>query len=161
MAFTSRIRTLPGAGTIVALILVLAFGNPSYRDWAARSQNADNVGGFLLKLLAWPAWSVSSSQSLRDVLSRDITAILLVVFTAILLSVMLVGSGSSVRGNIGGIFAGWAAFLFAAAFAALIGAFVGSHATVLGAFTAAGFGAMYGLFVGWIIGLVSLSFRGG
>ena len=40
-----RFRTVTGAGTIVALILVLAFGNTAYRDWVNNNTSANNAGG--------------------------------------------------------------------------------------------------------------------
>ena len=49
-----RFRTVSGAGTIVALILVLAFGNTAYRDWVNNSTSANNAGGFFLRQLTWP-----------------------------------------------------------------------------------------------------------
>jgi hypothetical protein len=154
-----RFRTVAGAGTIVALILVLAFGNSAYRDWANSSTSANNAGGFFLRQLTWPTWSFSSDEPLRNLLAADLKALLLVVFTAVLLSLLAVAPGSGFRGTVGAVVAGWGAFIFAAALAGLLAAFLTEHTSLLGAFTWAAGGAVYGLFVGWVVGLATLAFR--
>src|SRR6266511_2006776 len=130
-----RFRTVTGAGTIVALILVLAFGNSAYRDWVNKSTSANDAGGFFLRQLTWPAWSFSSNEPLRNLLAADLKALLLIVFTALFLSLLAVSPGWGLRGTLGAIVTGWAAFSWA------------------------GGGAVYGLFVGWIVGLATLAFR--
>ena len=154
-----RFRTVTGAGTIVALVLVLAFGNSAYRDWVNNNTGADNAGGFFLRQLTWPQWSFSSSAALRDLLAADLKALLLVVFTAVFLSLLAVAPGWGLRGVLGAIVAGWGGFVFAAALAGLVAAFLAVHASLLTAFSWAGGGAVYGLFVGWIVGLTTLAFR--
>ena len=156
MAVTTagRVRTVPGVAAVAALILVLAFGNPSYVDWANRHASPDTAWGFFLRILAWPSWSFSSTESVQNLLANDLRAILLIVFTAVFMA-MLVGS----RGSISQIFAGWAAYIFAGALAGLIAAFFLSHPSLLTAFQSAAPGAAYGLFVGWIVGLTTLAFR--
>jgi hypothetical protein len=54
---------------------------------------------------------------------------------------------------------GWAAYIFAAAAAGLLAAFLIATASLLGAFSWASGGAVYGLFVGWLVGLATLAFR--
>jgi len=154
-----RFRTVSAAGTIVALLLVLAFGNPVYRDWVVDHTDAGDPGGFFLRQLAWPAWSFDFDQSLRTVLATDLKPILLVVFTAVFLGLLAVAPGWGVRGVVSAIVTGWAAFLFAAALAGLLAAFVAADASLMKAFSEAGSGAIYGLFVGWIVGLATLAFR--
>jgi hypothetical protein len=56
-------------------------------------------------------------------------------------------------------FAGWGAFIFAGAFAALLTTLIRTNPSLLGAFRSAGEGATYGLFVGWVIGLATLGGR--
>ena len=154
-----RFRTVTGAGTIVALILVLAFGNTAYRDWVNNNTSANNAGGFFLRQLTWPQWSFSSNASLRDLLAADLKALLLVVFTAVFLGLLAVAPGWGFRGVLGAIVAGWGGFIFAAALAGLLAAFLTVHASLLTGFTWAAGGAAYGLFVGWIVGLTTLAFR--
>jgi hypothetical protein len=155
-----RFRTVTGAGTVVALLLVLAFGNPAYRSWAEKHVSDKDAGGFFLRQLAWPGWSFNSNESLRTLLANDLKAVLLVVFTAVFLSLLAVAPGWGFRGVLGAVVAGWGAFIFAAALAGLVSAFVAANASLLGAFGSAGGGAIYGLFVGWIVGLTTLAFRG-
>jgi hypothetical protein len=155
-----RFRTVTGAGTVVALLLVLVFGNSAYRDWANGHTSADDAGGLFLRRLAWPAWSFDSNESLRNVFATDLKALLLVAFTAIFLSLLSVTPGFGVRGIAGAVLGGWGAYVFAAALAGLVAAFVVVNATLVGALNAAGDGGVYGLFVGWIVGLTTLVFRG-
>jgi hypothetical protein len=143
----------------VALILVLAFGNSAFRQWTEDHTSANDAGGFLLRQLTWPAWSFNTSDSVRDLLATDLKALLLVVFTAVFLTLFAVAPGWGIRGIVSAIVVGWAAFLFAAALAGLLAAFFTADASLLGAFTWASTGAVYGLFVGWIVGLATLAFR--
>ena len=154
-----RFRTVTGAGTIVALVLVLAFGNSAYRDWAQKHTSATDAGGLFLRRLGWPAWSFDTNESLRSLLATDLKALLVVVLAAVFLSLLSVTAGFGVRGITGAIFGGWGAYIFAAAVAGLIAAFVNVNASLVGALNAAGDGALYGLFVGWIVGLTTLAFR--
>ncbi len=154
-----RFRTVTGAGTIVALILVLAFGNAAYRDWVNNHTGTNDAGGFFLRQLTWPAWSFDTNQPLRDLLATDLKALLLVVFTAVFLALLAVAPGWGFRGVLGAIIAGWGGFIFAAALAGLLAAFLTAHASLLTAFTWAAASAVYGLFVGWIVGLTTLAFR--
>jgi hypothetical protein len=154
-----RFRTVTSAGTVVALILVLAFGNSAFRQWANDHTSPDDAGGFLLRQLTWPAWSFSSTESIRDLLAADLKAVLLVVFTAVFLTLFAVAPGWGLRGIVSAVVIGWAAFLFAAAVAGLLAAFFTADASLLGAFSWASGGAAYGLFAGWLVGLATLAFR--
>lgn len=154
-----RFRTVTGAGTIMALILVLAFGNAAYRDWVNNHTSTNDAGGFFLRQLTWPAWSFDTSQSLRDLLATDLKALLLVVLTAVFLSLLAVAPGWGFRGVLGAIIAGWGGYIFAAILAGLLAAFLTVHASLLTAFTSAAAGAVYGAFAGWIVGLTTLAFR--
>jgi hypothetical protein len=153
MAVTTagRVRTLPGVAALAALLLVLLFGNPAYVDWQARHASANTAWGFFLKTLAWPNWSFSSTQSIQTVLADDIKAILLILFTAVFVSALVGG-----RGALSGFFAGWGGYIFAAALAGFLAAFIQQNASLLGAFGWASLGAVYGLFTGWIVGLFTL-----
>jgi hypothetical protein len=161
MALSNRYRSAPGAGTLAALILVLVFGSPWYRDWAADNTNPETAGGWFLRLLGWPQWSIDSDDSLRDILVTDLRAILVVVLTAVFLYMLPGSQLARARGTLSQFFAGWAAYIFAAGFAALLTRLFLTNPSLLGAFTSAGEGATYGLFVGWIIGLATLGGRRG
>ncbi|BFU41949.1 hypothetical protein [Krasilnikovia sp. MM14-A1004] len=161
MPLGNRYRTAPGAGTLAALILVLIFGSPWYADWAEKNTDPNTAGGWWLRLLAWPHWRFSSHDSVREVVAADLKAILLVVLTALFL-VLLPGSQlARARGTISQFFAGWAAYIFAGGFAALLTTLILANPSLLGAFRAAGDGATYGLFVGWIVGIATLGGRRG
>ncbi|MEV8513398.1 hypothetical protein [Dactylosporangium sp. NPDC051484] len=155
MAITrSRYRTATSAGTLVAFLLVLIFGSPSYVDWA---RSADR--GIFLETLAWPAWSFDSDASVRDLLGADLKAILLVVFTALFISLLVGAQLASARGTLSAILTGWAAYMFAAALAVFITSFLLPHASLGQATVSAAAGAGYGLIVGWIIGLATMAGR--
>ncbi len=70
---------------------------------------------------------------------------------------LLVGTQlARARGTLSQFFAAWGAYIFAGAFAALLTTLIRSNPSLLGAFQAAGAGATYGLFVGWIVGIAAL-----
>jgi hypothetical protein len=161
MAMFSRYRTATGAGVLAAVLLVLIFGSPVYRDWAAQNTNANTAGGWFLRLLGWPAWSFNASQSVSSVLADDLKAILLIVLTWLFLRMSTGQQLARARGTISQFFAGWSGYIFAAAFAALLTTFIRSNPSLLTAFNSAGSGAIYGLFVGWVVGLATLgNYRG-
>ena len=161
MALGNRYKTAPGAGTLAALVLVLVFGSPWYADWALRNTDQDTAGGWWLRLLAWPHWRFDSDDSLRQIVVGDLKAILLVVLTAVFLFLLPGSQLARARGTISQFFAGWAAYVFAGGSAALFATLFLANPSLLSAFRAAGEGAAYGLFVGWIVGFATLGGRRG
>jgi hypothetical protein len=161
MALGNRYKTAPGAGTLAALILVLVFGSPWYRDWVNDNTDPETAGGWWLRLLAWPAWRIDSDDSLREIIVQDLRAILVVVMTLLFLYLLPGSQLARARGTISQFFAGWGAYVFAGGFAALLTTLFLANPSLLGAFRSAGEGATYGLFVGWIIGLATLGGRRG
>jgi hypothetical protein len=161
MALGNSFKTAPGAGTLAALILVLVFGSPAYSDWANKNTDAGTAGGWWLRLLAWPHWQFNSHDSLRTIIVDDLRAILLVLLTALFLFLLPGSQLARARGTISQFFAGWAAYIFAGGLAALLTTLFLTNPSLLGAFRAAGEGATYGLFVGWIIGIATLGGRRG
>ncbi|MGA5303307.1 hypothetical protein ACPCHT_25510 [Nucisporomicrobium flavum] len=161
MALTNRYKSAPGAGTLAALILVLVFGSPWYADWVTDNTNPETAGGWWLRLLAWPHWQFDSDDSLRSIIIGDLKAILVVVLTLLFLYLLPGSQLARARGTVSQFFAGWAAYIFAGGFAALLTTLFLANPSLLGAFRAAGDGAEYGLFVGWIIGLATLGGRRG
>jgi len=161
MALGNRYKTAPGAGTLAALILVLVFGSPWYSDWANKNTNPDTAGGWWLRLLAWPHWQFNSNDSLREIIVGDLRAILLILLTLVFLYLLPGSQLARARGTISQFFAGWAAYIFAGGFAALLTTLFLANPSLLSAFRSAGDGATYGLFVGWIIGIATLGGRRG
>jgi hypothetical protein len=148
-----RVRTVTGAAVLAAVILVIAFGNPAYTDWA-KNHTSNDAWGFFLKQLAWPTWSFSSGESVRTILANDIKAILLIVLTGVFVSLMVAPSRSARL-----FFSSWGAYVFAAASAGLLAAFVQVNASLRGAFDWAAGGGVYGLFVGWVLAIVVFASR--
>jgi hypothetical protein len=127
-----------------------------YNRWVTSSTDENSAGGWFMRLFAWPAWRFNEDETVQNVVAADLKAILLVLFTFLFL-VLLPGSQlAAARGGLSQFIAGWAAYIFAAAFAALIAAFVLANPSMLSAFQQAGGGAIYGLFVGWIVGFAAL-----
>jgi hypothetical protein len=162
MAITrgGQYRSAPGIAAFVALVLVLAFGNPSYARWADR-QNGRSAGGFFLQQLSWPRWTFSTRDSVQTVLANDLKALLLILFAALFAGLLVSTQLASARASFAQFFAGWGAYVFAAVFAGLVAAWLQVHASLYGAFTWAAAGAVYGLFVGWIVGLAVFGARSG
>ena len=161
MVVTSRYRTATGAGTLAALVLVLVFGSPAYVEWVQNNTNEGTAGGWWLRLLAWPSWRFSSTDSVQDIIADDIRAILLVLLTALFLYLLPGSQLARARGTVSQLLAGWASYIFAGALAGLLTAFIQTDPSLLAAYQAAGGGAIYGLFVGWIVGIAALGGRRG
>jgi hypothetical protein len=158
IATGGRVRTATGTAVVAALVLVLAFGNPAYVDWT-KNHTSNDAWGFFLRELAWPNWTFSSDESLRTILANDLKAILLIVLTGLFVTLLAGSQLSRARGSASQFFAGWGAYMFAGAVAGLIAAFVQVNASLLGAFNWAAGGVVYGLFVGWIVGLATFGAR--
>ena len=148
---TTRARTHAGAGTIVMLILVLAFGNQAYAEWADKHAQGQSAWQLFLRTLSWPRWSITSgSSTTRDLIAMDLRPLLLIVFVAALLGV----THHAVTDWIGGLVVGWFAVILGGAVAALLTALITTGATFYGALLGALQAAGYGLVVGWIVGIV-------
>lgn len=146
-------RSRSFTGTVTAAVLVAAFGNPWVSDWLADQFKSNGSLNWLVDWLTSPSWSVSFSGSdteLRGVIASDVRAIL----TVVLVYVLLVSFRKTFPEGFAGFILGWATLIFASAIAALAAAFVIPGASVEGAFNAAGVGAVYGLFVGWLVGFI-------
>lgn len=151
----SRTRTIAGAGVIATAALVLLFGNQAVTEWIGRHTTADTVWGWFLRKLSWPSWAFGphndSAGAMRDLLAADLRALFLVLFVAMVLGLV----AKSIAGGAGAFVLGWAALIFASALAAFLTAFIISNPTFIGALEAAADGSAYGLFVGWIVGIVT------
>jgi hypothetical protein len=160
MAILGRARTAVGAGVVASVILVLAFGNQAMTEWVQNHTRATTVWGWFLRVLCWPSWGLSprddSNAAARDLIARDVRALLLILFTALVL-----GMAAKAVGGVAAFILGWASLIFGAALAAFMTLFITADPTLLGAFNAATSGASYGLFVGWIIGIAVVSAKGG
>jgi hypothetical protein len=160
MALLGKARTATGAGVIASVLLVLFFGNQAFTEWVARHTTSNDVWGFFLRTLTWPAWAFgprdSSTGAMRDLLAQDLRAILLIVFCALVLGI----SAKSASGG-GAFVLGWAALIFGSALAAFLAAFLATNSTWLGALGAASVASAYGLFVGWIVGAAVATVKGG
>lgn len=155
----TRYKTTTGAGVLTALLLVLIFGSPVYQDWVRVNATENTAGDWFLRLLAWPAWRFDSDIPVRDLLATDLRAILLVAFTGLFMAALTGAQLSRAQGTLSQFLAGWSAFIFAGGFAGLLTAFIQTDPSLLAALEAAGAGAGYGLFVGWIVGLATLGGR--
>jgi hypothetical protein len=155
----TRRRTATGVGTFVAFVLVLVFGSPIFVDWVDDNTRPDTAGGLFLRTLAWPAWSFNADLAVRDVLARDLKAILFIVFVGMFLTLLAGAELSRARGTLADLVNGWGAVIFAAALAGFITAFLSVQAGLYAALVWALGGAAYGLITGWIIALAQMGTR--
>jgi hypothetical protein len=147
MALFTRTRSATSSGTFAIIVLVLAFGNQAYTEWAARHAQGANAWDLLLRTLAWPSWGFSGN----GVLARDLRALLLIVFVAAIIGL----AANGVSAGAGAFFLGWFAVILGAALAALLTAFLTRDASLYGALLSAIGAAGYGLVVGWIVGIAT------
>jgi hypothetical protein len=159
MVVATRYRTATGAGLLAAFVLVAVFGSPWYVDWVRDNVDPDTAGGWFLHMLAWPSWQFDADATVRDNFAAILRALLVILFAGIFLTLLPGTQLARVRGTVSQLLAGWAAYIFAGATAGLLAALIQSDPSLLGALQAAGNGAAYGLFVGWIVGLATLGGR--
>jgi len=150
----TRHRATTAIGVVTAALLVGLFGSPVYVQWAADNARPDTAGGLFLRTLAWPAWSLNTNASVREVLANDLKAIMVIAFAAVFLSIL-----ARVSPYATSMFNGWAAFMFAGALAGFIAAFLSNSASLFTAMIWAVAGVAYGLLIGWIVGLAELAAR--
>jgi len=156
MAVLTRARTSTGAGVLAILILVLAFGNQAYSEWADKHAQGNNAWDLLLRTLSWPRWFITPGNlPNQDVIAYDVRALLLIVFVAAILAM----AAASVVGSLGGFLLGWFSVILGGGVAALLTAFITTQATFYNALLSAGAASVYGLYVGWIVGIVSAATR--
>jgi hypothetical protein len=146
----TRARTSTGAGVIAILFLVLAFGNQAYADWAAKHAQGATAWDLFLRTLAWPRWLVTSGGAAsRDVLALDLRALLLIVFVAAIIAM----GGADANVGVAAFILGWFAVILGAAVAALLTRFIMTDPSFYNGLREAASASVYGLFVGWIVGL--------
>jgi hypothetical protein len=157
----AKSRTVTGAGLLTAFVLVLLFGNPPVVEWIPKHVDQGSFLGWFLKILTWPSWQFlpadNTANGWRSLLAADLKAILLLAFVAVILSWVAKGVTSG-----GAAFLlGWASLVFAAGLAGFLTNFILSNPTFIGALTAGAAGAAYGLYAGWIVGIVTSSAKRG
>jgi hypothetical protein len=146
-------RPIPAAGAIAAAVLVLLFGNPPFVDWIRNPNNVDpnSAIGFLLYQLTWPNWLFTAEGDMNNFVAHALRALLIIVFVFGILAMVAKGVASAGVGFI----VGWVALILGAALAAFLVYFIrdiDGTGSALRAFQA---GGSYGLFVGWIVGIVT------
>jgi len=145
---------------VATVILVLAFGNQAMTEWVQNHTNPNGVWGWFLRILCWPSWGLSphdsSNGAARDLLYRDVRALLLILFTALVLGVTAKAAAGAAA-----FVLGWTSLIFGAALSAFLTLFITASPSLLAAFSSAIGGAAYGLFVGWIVGIAVVSAKGG
>jgi hypothetical protein len=134
------------------LVLVLAFGNQAYAEWADNHTKGNTAWDLFLSTLSWPRWFVTAGgNASRDVIAFDIRALLLIVLVAVIIGMV----GANVSGGGAAFVLGWFSVIIGAAIAALLTAFLTTQSSLFFALQAAAAASVYGLFVGWIVGIAA------
>jgi hypothetical protein len=151
----AKTRTVAGAGTLGAALLVLIFGSQPVAEWVDKHTNPNSAWGWFMRVLTWPRWAVgpddNSSAAVRKLLSQDLRALLLILFVALILAFAAKG----VTGGGPAFILGWAAMIFAAALAAFATAFILASPTLRNALEVAAAASAFGLFAGWLVGIIT------
>ncbi len=151
----AKTRTVAGAGTLGAALLVLIFGSQPVAEWVDKHTNPGTAWGWFMRVLTWPRWAIgpddNSSAAARKLLSQDFRAVLLILFVALILAVVAKGD----TGGGAAFILGWSALVFGAALAAFLTAFILASPTLIGALGLAAGAAAFGLFAGWIVGIIT------
>jgi hypothetical protein len=166
---SNRARTVSSAGSVAIFLLVAILGNEAFTEWVHRHHSAPSAGNYLLTVLTFPNWEFFPNSEANEAwqawFARDLRAVLVIVFVAVLLSVGSRSLLSRGTGGLGGFVFGWGATMLGAAAAGLV-----SHLFRIGlddgrwlltAFQAAAAGATYGLFTGALVGAASSGARRG
>jgi hypothetical protein len=164
-----RVNTVSSAGVAVILLLVLVFGNEAFTEWVHKHHTRATAGDYLLNVLTYPNWEFfpdsKTDEAWREWFSRDLRALLVIVFVAILLAAgshSLLSRGTS---GLGGFIFGWGATIIGAALAGFVAALVligiDNGSWLLRSLQAAAAGATYGLFYGWLVGAATIGARRG
>jgi len=125
-------------------------------EWAASHAQGANAWDLFLRTLAWPKWFITSGGTAsRDVVAFDIRALLLIVLVAVILGM----AGGNVSGGMGAFILGWFSLIIGAAIAALLTAFLTTDASFYNALNAAAAASIYGLFIGWVVGIAAAATR--
>jgi hypothetical protein len=140
-------------------VLIAVFGSPPYVEWAQDNADPGTAGGWFLHILTWPSWQFDVDASVRDIMAAILRALLLLLAAGIFLNLLPGSQLARARASVSQFLAGWAAYIFAGAVAGLLAALIQSDPSALGALEAAGDGARYGLFAGWIVGIATLGGR--
>ncbi|MDM4721263.1 hypothetical protein QTQ03_17245 [Micromonospora sp. WMMA1363] len=155
---TARYVTPVGTGAVAAFLLVAVGGSPAYVGWAGDHTDEASAGGWVLRLLTWPAWS-SDPDVPGGLFGANLRAVLLVLFTAGLLYLLPAAQAARVPGSASQFFTGWAGYSLAGGLASLVASPVASDSSLLTVVQSGGGGASYGFLFGWIVGAASLGGR--
>jgi hypothetical protein len=151
-----RVRTSTSAGVIATLAMVLAFGNQAFVEWVDKHAQGTNAWELLLRTLSWPRWYLTpGGNATRDVIAFNVRALLLIVLVAAMLGMV----GADVLAGGGAFVLGWFSVIIAAALATLLTTFLTTSATLYNALLSVDAASAYGLFVGWIVGLLTAATR--
>jgi hypothetical protein len=148
-------RSRAATGTITAAVLVIVFGNQIVTKWINDTFTGDNVVSWFMHQLTWPNWTLSTSDksnaALRTLIANDLRALLIIGLVGLLLYFVR----KTFPEGFGGFLLGWSILIFASALAAFLTAFAIADPSVLEALSRAANAAVYGFFVGWILGITT------
>jgi hypothetical protein len=149
-------REIHKNGLIAITILVVVFGMPPFYEWIPRNFGEGDPVGFLLNQLTWPKYHFTPNGDWLGYIALLVRAALVILVTYLILA----SSKGGVKSKGVAFIVGWVAVILGAATAAFVSSFIGENNVTfsdlanraLAAFQA---GGSYGLFVGWIVGIVT------
>ncbi|WP_436787008.1 hypothetical protein [Yinghuangia sp. YIM S10712] len=164
----NSVRTV-WAGTISALVLVIAFGNQwLWEEILEKRDVGENSGWHILEWLSTPHWVVDDSGFYEELPGKNMTGYLLGVL-ALLATVAFVLASASRRGQSNVFLCGWFSLVAGGAAYNLVAyliagpgglyAFADSSSddrSLDGTLGVLAFGGGYGFLAGWAVGLVCL-----
>lgn len=152
-----------GAGTVAALVLVIAFGNQWLWEEILKKRNpGDNSGWHILQWLGTPHWVIDTSGFYEDLPDKNVTGYLVGVLV-LLVVVAFVIAGATRRAYANAFISGWFSLVAGGAAYNLAAYLIigGPDATtysdgrsLAGALAVLGVGAGYGFLAGWAVGAV-------
>lgn len=151
-----------GAGTVAALVLVIAFGNQwLWEELLKKDDPGDNSGWHILSWLSVPHWVIDKSGFFEEMPGKNIAGFLVGVL-ALLVVVAFVLGASTRRGYANPFISGWFSLVAGGAAYNIVAYLIigdsglavydDAERSLSGALSVLAGGAGYGFLAGWAVG---------
>lgn len=152
-----------GAGTVAALVLVIAFGNQwLWEEILKKDDPGDNSGWHILQWLNTPHWVIDKSGFFEELPGKNVAGGLVGVLALLVVVAFVIGTAVR-RAYANAFLAGWFSLVAGGAAYNLVAYLItGSLAvsaysedrSLAGVLAVLGLGAGYGFLAGWAVGIV-------